>query len=251
MRQNASPSRRFWVGASLGAMALVGALALLVRAPAPHPAQSQTGTGAGVGIAQLDGATSDALLREEALLRDPTPLFLPTAGLNVAQNVDPKQALREPGDTFRGYPEKLIFGLADVQFAFPPAVKTPGEKQPVDATSMTDWSMPLQGIGRSDTTIQALPARGAYIEVAATNGSGIGLSQALADAQPPNQQEWRPLEFLAAVEPGGLVGQPWLTVSSGVEKVDQYFLDYLVKQWWIGERLSRLKTGFYRIRLGP
>jgi hypothetical protein len=68
------------------------------------------------------------------------------------------------------------------------------------------------------------------------------LEQALTGAKPPTQQEWQPMEFLAAIEPGGLVGLPSLVASSGVEKVDQYFLDYLVKDWRVGERLSKLKT---------
>jgi hypothetical protein len=77
------------------------------------------------------------------------------------------------------------------------------------------------------------------------------LEQALTEAKPPTQQEWQPMEFLAAIEPGGLVGRPSLVASSGVEKVDQYFLEYLVKDWRVGERLSKLKTGFYLIKLGP
>jgi hypothetical protein len=166
--------------------------------------------------------------------------------------VDPNQMLRKPGDTFRGYPEKYAFGSTDVQFAFAPAVEVPDEKRPVEATRLTDWSMPLQGMGRRDEARPVLGARGAYVEiVAAADGDSVGLAQALTEAKPPTQQEWQPMEFLAAIEPGGLVGLPSLVVSSGVEKVDQYFLEYLVKDWRVGERLSKLKTGFYRIKLGP
>jgi len=249
-RKSDGPSRQFWILASLGAAVIVGALALLVRAPAPPASRSGPGAIPSVGLARLDGTAGDAVLREEARLRDPTPLFLPIADLNAAQGVEPKRS--EPGDTFLGYPEKFTFGRADVQFAFAPAVVVPDEKRPVEATGLTDWSMPLQGFGRRDETPLALAARGAYVEiVAAADGGSVGLEQALTAAKPPTQQEWQPMEFLAAIEPGGLVGQPSLVVSSGVEKVDQYFLEYLVKDWRVGERLSKLKTGFYLIRLGP
>ena len=237
--------------ASLGAAVVVGGMVLLVRPPPPPAAQPSPAPIPSVGLARLNGATGDAVLRQEAWLRDPTPLFLPT-DLNAAQGVDPKRNLREPGDTFRGYPEKFSFGRADVQFSFPPAVVVPDEKRPVEATSLTDWSLPLQGIGRSDVALPVLAPRGAYVDVrVAADGSSVGLEQALTEARPPTQQEWQPMELIAAVEPGGLVGQPLLVVSSGVEKVDQYFLEYLVKNWRVGERLSKLKTGFYVIKLGP
>jgi hypothetical protein len=252
IRKDDGPSRQFWILASLGAVVIVGALALLVRSPAPPAARPGPGPIPSVGLARLDGSAGGAVLREEALLRDPTPLFLPTADLNAAQGVDPKRTLREPGDTFLGYPEKYAFGGADVQFAFAPAVVVPDEKRPVEATSLTDWSMPLQGMGRRDEARPVLAARSAYVEIlAAADGSSAGLDQALTEAKPPTQQEWQPMEFLAAIEPGGLVGLPSLVVSSGVEKVDQYFLEYLVNDWRVGERLSKLKTGFYRIKLGP
>jgi hypothetical protein len=251
-RKNGGPSRQFWILTSLGAVGLVGAVALLVRAPAPLAPPPRPQPIPMVGLSRLDGATGDAVLREEARLRDPTPLFLPIAELNAAQGVNPKGTVREPGDTFLGYPGKPAFGNADVQFAFAPAVVVPDEKRPVEATSLTDWTLPLQGMGQRDVTPPILAARGAYVDIrAAADGSSLGLEQALTEAKPPTQQEWQPMEFLAAVEPGGLVGQPSLMVSSGVEKVDQYFLEYLVKSWRVGERLSKLKTGFYVIKLGP
>jgi hypothetical protein len=249
-RKNDGLSRQFWILASLGAAVIVGGLSLLVRVPPPSAARSGPPPNPSVGLARLDGITGDTVLREEARLRDPTPLFLPTADLNAEQSVGPKR--REPGDTFLPYPEKYAFLTADVQFAFAPAVEVPDAKRPVEAASLTDWSMPLQGLGQRDEAGPVLAPRGAYVEiVAAADGASVGLEQALIEAKPPTQQEWQPMEFLAAIEPGGLVGLPSLVVSSGVEKVDQYFLDYLVKDWRVGERLSKLKTGFYLIRLGP
>ena len=252
IRKNDGPSRQFWILGSLGALVVVGTLVLLVRSPAPPAPRPGPGPIPSVGLARLDGSAGGAVLREEARMRDPTPLFLPTAELNAEQAVDPKRQLREPGDTFLGYPEKFTFGRTNVQFAFPPAVEVPDENRPVEATSLTDWSMPLQGLGRRDEAPPVLAVRGAYVEIlTAGDGASVGLEQALTEAKPPTQQEWQPMEFLAAIGPGGLVGLPSLVVSSGVEKVDQYFLDYLVKNWRVGERLSKLKTGFYLIKLGP
>jgi hypothetical protein len=113
------------------------------------------------------------------------------------------------------------------------------------------------GLGRGETLVVPLPPRGAFVEIVATRTGRRALSaQAMtqveklaADARPPGDRPWQPFEFLAAVDPAGLVG-PLVIVEprSGVEEVDRYFQDYLVQTVRVGERL---KPGFYRISVGP
>ncbi|MBI5380385.1 MAG: hypothetical protein HZA31_00640 [Opitutae bacterium] len=243
-------SRGVWMALAAGAVLVAGAGLLLVRSPKTSGSAARAGSIPSVGLARLDGATGDAVLREEAWLRDPTPLFLPTEW-NAAQGVDLQRTqLKEPGNTFEGYPAKLTFKTAKVQFDLPAAVAVPAS--PVGALQVGGWEMPFLGFGRRDVPPPALAARGACIEVMAANdGRRVGLDQALPMAQPPVALEWQPLEIMAAVDAAGLVGVPSLVVSSGVEEVDQYFLKLLTKDWRVGDRLAALAPGLYRIRLGP
>jgi hypothetical protein len=59
---------------------------------------------------------------------------------------------------------------------------------------------------------------------------------------------WAPLEFLATVEAAGLVAPLTLTGRSGVDEVDAFFRNYLVRTFRLGERLP---PGFYRITVSP
>ncbi len=56
------------------------------------------------------------------------------------------------------------------------------------------------------------------------------------------------MEFLAAVDPAGLVGPPVLMLRSDAADVEAYFGRYLADTLRVGQRLS---PGFYRICVGP
>jgi hypothetical protein len=56
------------------------------------------------------------------------------------------------------------------------------------------------------------------------------------------------MEFMAAVDPAGLVGPLVLTVHSNVAEVDAYFARFLSEELRVGQRLE---PGFYRICVGP
>jgi hypothetical protein len=110
--------------------------------------------------------------------------------------------------------------------------------------------------GRTDGRIKALPDRGALIEIFDTASGRAALSgqanvqvQALAaTARPPGNRSWQALELLAAVDASGLFAPLVVTTRSGVEEVDSYFLDFVVRTLRLGERLT---PGFYRISIGP
>ena len=141
-------SWRFYaaVAAVAGALALVAALVL--RAPSPKPASSVAGAGgrpAPIAFEPLSGATGD-----EALLRDPTPLFLPTRW-NAAQGVRPDRALREPGEAFAGFGAKFVFGENQAELALPSVVVVP--EHPAAAIRPSDWQAPFLGLGRTDAMV--------------------------------------------------------------------------------------------------
>ena len=209
-------SWRFYavVAAAAGALALVAALVL--RAPSPKPASSVAGAGgrpAPIAFEPLSGATGD-----EALLRDPTRLFLPTRW-NAAQGVRPDRALREPGEAFAGFGAKFVFGENQAELALPSVVVVP--EHPAAAIRPSDWQAPFLGLGRTDAMVVPLPARTARLEVRFCRDGRQVVEQELAEIVPFGAQDWQPLEFGVAVAAGGAIGAPALVTSSGVEVVDE------------------------------
>lgn len=248
--------RKIWVISALGA-GVVGALVLMLfHGPGPAP-KTPTASAAqapaaakpsNVNLTKLDPAdatTGESLLREEATLRDPTPLFLPTPW-NAGESAVPKTAQREPGGSFPGYAPKLTYAELELQVALPDPVAVP--KKPADAFAIGRPAQSFLGFGQGDLKVRPLAARGAYVEVIAAGDGRSLLALALTDARPPNDTPWQPLQFLVAIDAAGVVRPPVLTESSRVAAVDGYFQNYLTDVLHVGERLG---PGFYRICIGP
>lgn len=228
-----------WVYATVGALAGVLAISLLFRAPA----------GPRVGVIKPGPASPGSvrlvsLKKNEAVLTDPTPLYLPTEW-NAGQNALPANTQREPGGSFQGYPAKLAFAVAELRLNFPAAVTVPA--QPAEALPLDRAGQSFLGLGQIDHEIVQLVLRKAFIEIHGSKNGQHLLAQPLADANPPDRA-WQPMEFLVAVDAMGLVGPPVLTESSRVAAVDAYFQNYLVKTLHAGQRLA---PGFYRVCIGP
>jgi hypothetical protein len=187
-------------------------------------------------------APAGSVLTEEAELFDRTPLFLPTKW-NSAEKELPS---RDPSGGFTGYPDKLFHTGDDLDLGLPPPISVP-HKLP-DALAANPPGDPVLGIGRTGFMPAALPPRGAYVEIAAAGTGRKVFARAMADARPPGDGSWQPMEFLVAVDAAGLVGPPVLTTPSGQEAVDGYFLHYLADTLRVGDRLL---PGFYRITVGP
>jgi hypothetical protein len=225
--------------AAAAGLAAAIAIALLFRAPRASPAApAKPPVRPTVGLASMDPALS-----EEAVLFDPTPLFLPTEWNSTRKEL-PR---REPGDEFTGYPDKPAFGEDELAIGLPPPIAVPAHLS--DALEAYPPGTPFLGFGRTGYRPPVLPDRGAYVEIVAAGTGRLVLAKALLDAQPPGNGTWlQPLEFLVAVDPAGLVGPPVLTVRSGSEEVNGYFRHYLAETLRVGDRLA---PGFYRISVGP
>jgi hypothetical protein len=229
-------SSRGWLIATSGAVVAAGLVLSLFRVPAPPVRVEQRP--APIALKPPED-------REEADLYDPTPLFLPTRW-NTRPNADQAEGSLEPAGQFRDYAPKLTPVENAGRPDFPAVVATPAV--PLDAVATAPSAVPFAGFGRSEVAIAALPSREAFVEVASAATGAAVISQPFVGAHPPGDSDWEPLEFLAAVEPGGLVGLPVLTRSSRVEQVDTYFQNYLAKAFRLGGRLG---PGFYRIKIGP
>ncbi|HWA87981.1 MAG TPA: hypothetical protein VG710_17265 [Opitutus sp.] len=234
---------RTWLAAGVGGAIVVALTCLLFRSP-PAPAPISAKPAPSVGIAPID-AGGDPLLREEAMLRDPTPLFLPTrwsAGAEVAT----EDKRREPGSSFTDFSAKFAFEGPELKLNLPAPIAIP--ERPADAFATDKPKRPFLGFGETDRAAPVLEARGAFIKVVAEADGRMEFAEPLVAAKPPGEAAWEPMEFLVAVDPAGVVSPPVLTRSSRVAAVDDYFQGFLTENLHIGDRL---RPGFYRVAIGP
>lgn len=226
---------RTWLLAAAGATIVVSVILALVRVPRPVAAPVPPAPAASVGLTQNSRQSDLNLL-------DPTPLFLPTEW-NARPNAVRMKALREP---FDDYDMKRTFTDEAANVAFPKMGPVPAA--PVDALAIGPPEAPFLGMGRLDRKVAEPPPRDALVEIFSLGDGREVFRQALQGVRPPGDVDLYWLEFLAVVAPTGLVGSPALTTSSGVEQVDSFYQNYLVKVLCAGERLA---PGFYRIKVGP
>jgi hypothetical protein len=183
----------------------------------------------------------DPVVIKGTMLFDLTPLFLPTEFNSSRKDYVPT----EPGGAFAGFPFKPTFSESQIDLHMPPPVAVPAS--PAEAISDDPPGAPFIGFGRVDLKMETLAPRAAYVEIMDAGSGRIVLSERVMDARPP-VSDWKPMEFMAAVDSAGLVGPPVLTEHSDVADVDAYFGRYLAETLRIGQRLN---PGFYRVSVGP
>ncbi len=188
---------------------------------------------------------TDALLNEEAMFRDPTPLFLPTRW-NATEEAMPLSVRRDPVGAFQPFAAKFVFKDAGLALNFPQLIDTPSRG--IDALAVERPARPILGFGQRDSEVPALQPRGAFVEVLRAGDGRRLIAQALQDVRPPADSGWQPLEFLVTVGVQGVVRPAVLIESSTVAEVDRYFEEYLLRSLRVGERL---RPGMYRICIGP
>lgn len=253
MHPSESDSKGRYFISAFAAVGITLALVFLFRIPAPTehlvPTVMVDRPKMSVNLAKLDD--SNKLLKEEAELRDMRPLFLPT---------DRNAALPEPrlesGKTFLDNETfKLTFTDTEAQVSrdLPPVALLGGkpveEAKPTEALSPSENPLSLQGFGRTEAKVTAVPLRSAYLQVTAHKDGKSVLDEELpANARPPGNKAWAPIEFIATVDAAGLVGPLVETEGSRVEETNSHFKNYLARSFRIGDRLE---PGFYRITVSP
>lgn len=242
--------RRVWALAAGIALLGVFGLSLLFRIPQQpgndKDSKSSGGGSSGVslGLTRLDPSAGNALLNEEAMLFDPTPLFLPTEW-NVGHNTLPDNMMRDNGHSFQDYPAQLTYSEVGVTLGFPPPVEVPGRA--TEVLPMLGRQQPFAGMGRTDARVGAVPDRGARVDVMLVRDGSDALSLTVAAGQEPAGL-WQPMEFLMAVDPAGLVGPLVPMVPARDEQQGAALQEMLVKTLRLGERLA---PGIYRVCVGP
>lgn len=202
-----------------------------------------------VGIAGLDSVENpDLALKEKAEFFDPLPLFLPTPW-NYEQGPLSPGLERRPSEIFGRFAAKMTFPEAKLDMQFGPRVSLP--ESPKEVLTGEDRD-PFFSFGREDGPLPVFQTRGAFVEVSGMGANATTVRQELKEAHPP-REDWAPVEYMAAVDETGLLGQ--LVVSGhdglpgdGADEVDAYFRDFLSKNFRLGSRLS---PGIYRVLVGP
>lgn len=233
--------RRVWIGGVFALVAVGGWMFWTVSISPPVPAAG----GKPAPFVRLAGAgvaTSDQVLREKSELLDPTPLFFPTEW-NYGQRPPPTSSLRQPGEEFASFPPQLpVSERTGGRYASEPAAVP---ETLSDVLTQGDEA-PFAGMGQVDRQRSTLPVRGGYVEVKEIVSGEIVISQSLVGISAPSSDA-APVEFLVVVSSAGIVGEPFITKSSANEEVDEFYRDYLVRSYRLGERL---RPGRYRVWVG-
>lgn len=255
-----TPGKRRWGGwwvAGLTLLFTAAAVVLLFRPLARNAATVHPSAPPKVNLAQLSPSDQtlnerpgekpgETLLREQATLLDPTPLFLPT-DRNASQQPLPQNLRRQPEQVFGDYPWLPFFGESTLSLPTGPVQALP--KSPLELLKEASRD-PFLGFDRVDTPLRPLPERFGFVEVSRVGDGGLVLTGKLERpvVLPAGRLEWEPAEFLVDVTPAGLLGRPAIIASSDVEEVDLFLRDYLSEVLHLGERLS---PGLYRVVIGP
>ena len=204
-----------------------------------------------VRVASAEAATPDQILRERAELLDPTPLFFPTE-----RNYRPERreggddqllesagSLRQPGQVFGSFEPKLQAGEQNMAIF---RVEGARAAERLSDLLAQGSEASFAGMGQIDRQRSTLPIRAAFVEVRDLESGNLVISQPLNGISPP-RPDFAPVEFLVTVSSAGLVGEPVLTSGSEGEDTDNFFRDYLVQSYRLGERL---RPGRYRVVVG-
>jgi hypothetical protein len=145
---------------------------------------------------------------------------------------------------FGSYQPKSVFGEQDLKPYGKEAFPVP--EKLADVLTQGNEA-PLAGIGRVDSVLPPLQERSGFLEVRSFKDDKLVIGKILASLTLP-RQDFAPLEFIVAISPSGIIGEPILASGSGWEEVDVFFRTYLVKTFRLGERLN---PGQYRVLVGP
>ncbi len=184
------------------------------------------------------------IMRDQALLADTEPLFLPTA-LNYGARA-PLVRLAEPEPSpFSAYALEVKLSQADFLGDARREASLPSVERALLGGQDAAVFAAL-GQDREDRT--ALPGRGGAVRVVDVSTGKVVLERTLPDVAPfAGQPLWVPAEFLVTVMEDGIATRPLQTLGSGQDEVDD-----ALRRWILGSDIGRaLRPGTYRLEAGP
>jgi hypothetical protein len=193
------------------------------------------------GSSPLETLVVQRVVADEAALLDKTPLFLPTSWNTSIKDV----SLPATGGVFADFPSAFAFKEGDHSFG---VLRADQEGFNGAILNVEGPNSAFLSFGQEAQNLQVTRRAVGYLEVYSAKDGIAVILEALTLDLPSGTINWSPIELMAVVSAAGLVGPPISITRSGLEEVDLYFADFLVKVFRIGEKLS---PGVYRIVVGP
>lgn len=239
-----------WVVSASVALGLLAGLLWLLRAP-PRAGSPGGKSSAPLAVELARPGGGDGVLQDEAVLRDPRPLFLPTR-LNASMAEPRREAGKALFELDRVADDPRETEAAIVRELPPVAIlngRSASTAAATDALAVSQGEVGVTGIGRGARGIEPLAPRGGFLQAVSTASGSTVLAETLASSLAPSGgKAWEPLELLAVVDAGGLAVPLVVLNSSTVDEVDLHFRRILSDVFRIGERLP---PGFFRLVVGP
>jgi hypothetical protein len=191
------------------------------------------------GSSRFETLVVQRVVADEAALLDKTPLFLPTSWNTSIKDVS------LPATVFADFPSAFAYKEGDHSFG---VFRSDQEGLNGAILDIEGPNSAFLSFGQKAQNLQVTRRAVGYLEVYSAKDGIAVIREALTLDLPPGTINWSPIELMAVVSAAGLVGPPVSITLSGLEEVDLYFADFLVKVFRIGEKLS---PGVYRIVVGP
>lgn len=225
--------------ATVGVGLTVHAAALWLVGITPAPAPRAVAPAPFVYMTEPEGPTN--ILRDQALLLDSAPLFLPTAWNTAPAWQERVEAAPDP-NLFEAFPDEVTLQQDAMRPELPASTVADGLEQ----AGALD---PLAALGRASRSTPALPARSAFFEIREMETGRIIASGAIQgdDALTAVPMVWQPAEFLFRASPEGIVGAPLQSQGSGNDGVDGALRALITRS----PRIQTLPPGYYSITIGP
>lgn len=190
------------------------------------------------------GEFETELLREQAILEDSAPLFLPTRW-NSASAITVEALDQRLPELFSLFPVRFSYGEADFGQG---AIQIRNPVLNTSTLTTLDRSSRLP-FGQEDTEEPTLGKRFAVVEAVRPGSRELMLSETVDGKEAPatGGQIWAPMEFLLHIENVGLIGDPVLLRGSGVEEIDSYLREATMEL--LHERMPT--SGYFQITAGP
>ncbi len=227
-------------GAGVHALAVV-----LVRVP--DPAASAPATAAAF-VRWTEDAGEDARVREQALLFDSAPLFVPTVW-NSASAIDGVASLEEQAELYGVFSPRLRIDEAEA-----PTGEIAARFRPPAVDVLRDVRLlrGTEGFGKGGARMGAAPdPRPVRMLVEPLAGGGetgvlrLEVPEDVAAAIPGGL--WETPVFFVDAALTGVLGTPVMARSSGIPELDAGLRRHLGG----AEFARRLETGYYRVTLVP
>ena len=232
--KNKAGEKLRWLAAGFGATIIGFGLLFWFKVPSASSDQAAGSLGHEALVVQR-------VVADEAALLDKTPLFLPTEWNTSIKDV----SLPATGGVFADFPSAFAYKEGDHSFG----VLRSDQEGFGDAILTAEGpNSAFLSFGQKPQSLQLTRREVGYLEVYSAKDGIAVIREALTLDMPSAAINWSPIELMAVVSAAGLVGPPVLITRSGLDEVDLYFADLLVKVLRIGGKLS---PGVYRIVVGP